>query len=102
MDRAKQIGGMNMGIIDLIFLPAAVVSAIFGVLANAKKSEVCAVLSFMFCTMPPIGSIFDINVRAAKGDLAGIQDIYPVMGIVYLVVFIIVILINVARVIKNS
>lgn len=91
-----------MGIIDLLFLPASIVFAILGVLADKKKSDVCVVLSFVFCTIPPLGSIFDIYKRAVRGDIAGIQDIYPVMGIIFVVVFVIVVLINVMWAVKKG
>ncbi len=56
-----------MGIIDLLFLPASIVFAILGALADKKKSDVCVVLSFVFCTIPPLGSIFDICKRVVRG-----------------------------------
>lgn len=91
-----------MGIIDLLFLPASIVFAVMGVMSDEKKSDVFVVLSFVFCAIPPLGSIFNIYKRAVRGDIAGIQDIYPVMGIIFVVVFVIVALINVMRAVKKG
>ena len=91
-----------MGIIDLLFMPASIVFAIMGAVADKKRSDVFAVLSFVFCTVPLLGSVFDIYKRAVRGDIAGIQDIYPVMGVIFTVVFIMVALINAISAIKKE
>ncbi|MCM1236301.1 MAG: hypothetical protein NC489_39980 [Ruminococcus flavefaciens] len=90
-----------MGIIDLIFLPISVVFAIIGAMVSGKKADAFCIFSFVFCAIPPIGSVFDMNWRAAGGDIAGILDIYPVMGIIFVLFFAAVTLINVMRVMKG-
>ena len=91
-----------MGIIDLLFMPASIVFAIMSAVADKKRSDIFVVLSFVFCTVPPLGAVFDIYERAVRGDIAGIQDIYPVMGVIFTVVFIMVTLINAISVIKKE
>lgn len=91
-----------MGIIDLVLLPISVVLAIMGAMASGKKADIFCIFSFVFCVIPPIGSVFDMNRRAAKGDIAGILDIYPVMGIIFVLVFVVVTLINIMRAMKQK
>ena len=91
-----------MGIIDLLFMPASIVFAIMGAVAEKKRSDVFVVLSFVFCIVPLLGSVFDIYERAVRGDIAGIQDIYPVMGVIFTVVFIMVALLNAISAIKKE
>lgn len=91
-----------MGIITLLFLPLSIVFAIVSVMVRKKPSDVFAVCSFVFCAIPPIGSIFDINKRAVQNDMVGIRDIYPTLGIIFVIVFMIVTLIQVIRVSRRK
>lgn len=91
-----------MGIIDLFFLPVAVIFAI--VALNQKqnrKSDIFSILSFVFCIVPPIASIYDINARIIENDIVGVMDIYPTMANTYITTFLIVLTINVVRVFKK-
>lgn len=91
-----------MGIIDLIFLPLSVIFAIISIAANKKKSDLFALLSFVFCAILPIGSVFDINARIHKDDIAGIMDIYPTLGVAFLLVLILVTALNITRLVKQN
>lgn len=95
-------GGKKMGIIALICLPISVVLAIIGAMGLGKKADVFGIFSFIVCAVPLIGSIFDMNRRASRGDIAGILDIYPVMGEIFVLVFVVVTLINIMRVMKQK
>lgn len=91
-----------MGIIALIFLPVSLVFAIISMMTGKKKSDLFGVFSLVFCAIPPIVSIFDINARIAHNDIAGIMDTYPTMGVIFALVLIMVTVINGIRVVKQN
>jgi hypothetical protein len=83
-----------MGFVDLVFCPLAIICAVIVVYKRTGKFRIFGVLSFVFATLPPLLSVYDILDRVGNGDTAGVLDIYPTVLIIYAVVIVVVIALN--------
>ena len=86
-----------MGIVSLIFCPAAVIFA-FVELMRRRSFGWAGMLSVLCCFVVLFGALQDILSRLASGDLAGVMDIYPTMSLVYLLTIAVVSAVNILTV----
>lgn len=91
-----------MGFIHLVFAPLAVIFAFFALCSKTKYNVVFMLASEAFCTILPITAVIDINSRMSAMDYGGIEDIYPTMMWVYIVLFILITVLNAAAIIRKS
>jgi uncharacterized YccA/Bax inhibitor family protein len=89
----KKLWEENMGLMDMILCPLAICFAIGSAIVGSKTNLFC-ILSYMCCCIMPLRSIFDIAERIMRNDISGIMDIYPTMGNIFLIVFLVVTVLN--------
>ena len=89
-----------MGIVSLIFCPAAVIFA-FIELTRRRGFGWAGMLSVSCCFIFQFGALLDILSRLVSGDTAGIMDIYPTMSLVYLLTLAVVTAVNLLTVLGS-
>lgn len=89
-----------MGIVSLIFCPAAVILA-FVELMRRRGFGWAGMCSIMCCFVVLFGALWDILSRLSAGDLAGVMDIYPTMSLVYLLTIAVVSAVNLLAVLGS-
>lgn len=83
-----------MGICIILSGIISLVLAVAGLIVQNKNSRLCCILSYIFFTLMPIFSIFDILRRLKLNDAAGIYDIYPTMCNIYIILLVIITVIH--------
>lgn len=89
-----------MGIVSLIFCPAAVIFA-FVELVRRRGFGWAGMCSVLFCFAVLFGALWDILSRLSAGDLAGVMDIYPTMSLIYLLTIAVVSAVNLLTVLGS-
>ncbi len=87
-----------MGIAYILLLLLSIVVASVGIKQRGKRKDLFIIISLTCFAIVPVLSIFDINCRVAAGDVVGVIDIYPTMGIIYCAVLIIILVLTVINI----
>ena len=89
-----------MGIISIVFCPAAVIFA-FVELIRRRGFGWAGMASVLCCFAVLFGALQDILLRLGNGDTAGVMDIYPTMSLVYLLTLAVVTAVNLLTVLGS-